>query len=180
LAQNADARQRRREVLAVPRSLSGLGACFTAAERLVAAAEAEADASLAGVDEEETAALEQALGAGGTGRGVTKAMRGSAGALKDLADQHKARRTRARRDALDRALVDLAAFYRDVLVRTIGAPVDPVHPDASDVAAAAAAKWTPESALRRVEAVLACREAVAANVKPRIAVEDLTLALWKG
>ena len=46
--------------------------------------------------------------------------------------------------------------------------------------AAAAAKWTPESTLRRMEAVLACRAAIEENVKPLIAVEAMMLALWRG
>ena len=46
--------------------------------------------------------------------------------------------------------------------------------------AQAADRWTPESALRRLEAVLACREAIELNVKPRIAVEAMMVALWQG
>jgi DNA polymerase-3 subunit delta' len=76
--------------------------------------------------------------------------------------------------------VDLAGFYRDVLARGLGAPVGPVHVDTAELAAAAAQKWTPESTLRRLEAVLACRTAIEANVKPRIAVEAMMLALWRG
>jgi len=58
--------------------------------------------------------------------------------------------------------------------------VPAVHLDVAAMAAGAAAKWTPEGALRRLEAVLACREAIEANVKPRIAVEAMMLALWRG
>jgi DNA polymerase-3 subunit delta' len=50
----------------------------------------------------------------------------------------------------------------------------------ADLVAAAADRWTPESVLRRIEAVLACREAVEANVKPRIAAEQMMLALYRG
>jgi DNA polymerase-3 subunit delta' len=45
---------------------------------------------------------------------------------------------------------------------------------------AAAGKWTPESTLRRLEAVLACRDAIDQNVKPDIAVEAMMLTLWRG
>jgi DNA polymerase-3 subunit delta' len=34
--------------------------------------------------------------------------------------------------------------------------------------------------LRRLTAVLECRDAIAANVKPRIAVESMMLTLWRG
>ena len=35
--------------------------------------------------------------------------------MKELEDRQKSRATRIKRDALDLALLDLAAFYRDVL-----------------------------------------------------------------
>jgi DNA polymerase III subunit delta' len=180
LASDPSARQRRDAVLGVPRRLTGVGACFDAASALIEAAEAEAAASTAATDTAERESLETALGAGGTGRGAAGAFRGAAGQLKELERRQKSRLTRTQRDALDRALVDLAAFYRDVLAVSFGAPVPPVHTDQAELATAAAAKWTPESTLRRVAAVLACRDAIEANVKPRIAVEAMMLALWRG
>lgn len=180
LANDPEARGRREDVLGVPRSLTNLPACFTAAEKFIAAAEAEANAALEGVAEKETEELKQALGAGGTGKGSTAATRGTAGILKDLERRQKSRTTRARRDALDRALVDLAAFYRDVMVNRFGATVPKIHPDISDLTRRAADAWTPESILHRIDAVLACREAIDLNVKPRIAVEEMMIALWRG
>ncbi|GAA3937425.1 DNA polymerase III subunit delta' [Actinoplanes auranticolor] len=180
LANDPEARGRREAVLAVPRRLSSVGACFDAASALIEAAEAEAATAFAENDTTERAALEQALGAGGTGRGAAGAMRGAAGQLKELEKKQKSRSTRSQRDALDRALVDLAGFYRDVLVTGLKAPVAVVHRDTAEQAAAAAGKWTPESTLRRLEAVLACREAIEQNVKPKIAVEAMMLNLWRG
>ncbi|MEV0564393.1 DNA polymerase III subunit delta' [Dactylosporangium sp. NPDC050588] len=180
LARDPQARARREAVLAVPRRLTGIGAAFDAAAALIEAAEAEAAASVLETDAAERAALETALGAGGTGKGAAGAARGSAGQLKDLERRQKSRATRAQRDALDRALVDLAGFYRDVLVHTFGAGVEPVHGDTDELAGAAAQKWAPESTLRRLESVLECRVAIEANVKPRIAVEAMMLALWRG
>ncbi|MEJ3749742.1 DNA polymerase III subunit delta' [Actinomycetes bacterium KLBMP 9797] len=180
LARDPEARRRREAVLAVPRRLTGVGACYDAASALIEAAEAEAAASVVESDATERSALETALGAGGTGRGAAGAARGVAGQLKELERRQKSRATRAQRDALDRALVDLAGFYRDVLTISMGAPVSAVHTDTEPLAAAAADKWTPESTLRRLEAVLACRDAIEANVKPRIAVEAMMLTLWRG
>jgi DNA polymerase-3 subunit delta' len=179
LSRDPEARKRREAVLAVPRRLTGIGACFDAAAALIAATDAEATANVSEVDAKERAELEMALGAGGTGKGAATAMRGSAGALKDLERKQKSRATRAKRDALDRALVDLAGFYRDVLVRRVGSGVAPVHVDAARDVASAASTWTPESALRRLEAVLACRDAIDANVKPLIALESLMVTLWR-
>ncbi|MEU6020967.1 DNA polymerase III subunit delta' [Micromonospora sp. NPDC047134] len=180
LAGDPQARARREAVLAVPRRLTSVGAAFDAASALIEAAEAEAEAAVVEVDAAERAALETALGAGGTGRGAAGAARGSAGQLKDLERRQKSRATRAQRDALDRALVDLAAFYRDALTMALGAPVAPVHTDTVELADAGARTWQAEGALRRLEAVLACRTAIEANVKPRIAVEAMMLSLWKG
>jgi DNA polymerase-3 subunit delta' len=180
LAGDPQARERRAAVLAVPRQLASVGACFDAANALIAAAEAEAAAAAADTDSAERSALETALGAGGTGKGAAGAVRGVAGQLKELEKRQKSRATRAQRDSLDRALLDLAGFYRDVLNLRWGAPVAPVHADTAALAAAAAERWTPESTLRRLESVLACRTAIDANVKPRIAVEAMMLQLWKG
>ena len=155
-----------------------MGACFDAAQALIEAAEAEALAVTADLAEREREELKTALGAGGTGRGTAAAARGSAGQLKELERRQKSRATRAQRDSLDRALVDLAGFYRDVLVQRLGAPVPLVHDDVADMSQAAAHKWTPEAALCRIDAVLHCREAIEANVKPRIAVESMMLSLW--
>jgi DNA polymerase-3 subunit delta' len=180
LARDAEARGRREAVLAVPRRLTGVGACFDAASALIEAAESEAAAAIGEVDAREKVELETALGAGGTGRGASGAIRGAAGQLKDLERRQKSRATRAQRDALDRALVDLAGFYRDVLAAQFRAPVPAVHVDTAPLSEAAAQKWTPESTLRRLEAILTCRAAIDANVKPRIAVEAMMLALWRG
>src|SRR3954453_13972910 len=180
LAGDPEARGRREAVLAVPRRLSSVGACFDAASALIEAAEAEAAGAFTENDSTERAALEQALGAGGTGRGAAGAMRGAAGQLKELEKRQKSRATRSQRDALDRALVDLAGFYRDVLVTKLRAQVAVVHTDTREMSSAAAERWTPEGTLRRLEAVLACREAIDLNGKPRIAVEAMMVNLWEG
>jgi DNA polymerase-3 subunit delta' len=182
LARDPEARSRREAVLAVPRRLTGIGACFEAAAALMAATDSEAAAAFTEVDAKERAELETALGSGGTGRGAAAAGRGTAGVLKELERRQKSRSTRAKRDALDRALVDLAAFYRDVLAHRLHAGVAPIHVDAAVAAdaTAAAQRWTAEATLRRLEAVLACRDAIEANVKPLIAVEAMMVSLWRG
>ena len=177
LARDEEARRRRTAVLSVPAALTTIGSCFDAADRLVTAAEQEAAVLSAELDGPETEALKQALGAGGTGKGAAAATRGSAGALKELERRQKSRSTRAQRDALDRALVDLAAFYRDVLLEQCGARVPRAHPDRGEDVALLARRLGPEGVLQRLDAVLGCREALELNVKPRIAVEAMTVAL---
>ncbi|GAB2484005.1 DNA polymerase III subunit delta' [Jatrophihabitans fulvus] len=177
LARDADARERRAAVLAIPASLDSLRACLLAADHLVGAAEAEATALSADLDAGETEALQVALGQGATGKGVATSVRGSAGVLKDLEKRQKSRATRTQRDALDRALVDLAAFYRDVLLRISGSTVAPSHPDLADDVRTVASRLDAAGVLRRLDAILACRQAIDDNVKPRIAVEAMTASL---
>ena len=177
LARDDQARERREAVLAIPAGLTSLHACFTAADHLVKAAEAEAKSLTTELDVTETEELKVALGAGGTGKGAASAARGSAGALKELERKQKSRATRLQRDALDRALVDLASFFRDVLMVQAAAEVPLAHPDfARDVQKVAKA-IDQAGALRRLDEVLACREAIELNVKPRFAVEAMTVAL---
>jgi DNA polymerase-3 subunit delta' len=152
-----------------------VGGALDAAAELVRAAEDEAAAQAGERDGPETVALKEALGVGV--RGVSP--RGTARPLKELEAEQKSRLTRAKRDALDRALIDLAAWYRDVLVQQLGAGqvVREVHSDQTAPVAILARAYTPEAVLRCVEAVLACREAIAANVAPLLACEAMALTL---
>jgi DNA polymerase-3 subunit delta' len=177
LARDEEARERRSAVLAIPASLTSLSACLAAADHLVTAAESEAGALTAELDAGESEALQVALGAGGTGKGAAGATRGTAGVVRELEKRQKSRATRTQRDALDRALVDLAAFYRDVLLIQAGSPVPAAHPDFAGDVRRVAGRVTSAGALQRLDAVLACREALNLNVKPRIAVEAMTTAL---
>ncbi|MDQ2708427.1 MAG: DNA polymerase III subunit delta', partial [Actinomycetota bacterium] len=111
---------------------------------------------------------------------VAAAARGAKAAERELERKQRSRATRNQRDSLDRALVDLAGFYRDVLTVRFDASVALTHPDRAADARRAASLWSPESALRRLEAVLACREALELNVKPRIAVEAMLTTLYTG
>jgi DNA polymerase III subunit delta' len=180
LARDENARNRREAVLSVPRSLRSPAEVFAAADGLVGAAEAEVAALTGERDEAEREELAISMGAGGSGKGVAQAQRAAKAAEKDLVTKQKQRATRTRRDALDRALVDLAGYYRDVLVRGFGAEVTATHPDRAREVEAEARDESRESALRRLEAILACREALETNVKPQIAVEAMVTALRAG
>ncbi|CAN5627578.1 DNA polymerase III subunit delta' [soil metagenome] len=177
LARDEHARERRAAVLAIPATLTSLSACFAAADHLVKSAEAEAKALTGEMDSVETEEMKIALGAGGTGKGAASAARGSAGALKELERKQKSRATRLQRDALDRALVDLAGFFRDVLLVQAGSPVLSAHPDFARDVSVVARSMDSAGALRRLDQVLACREAIELNVKPKFAVEAMTSAL---
>lgn len=174
LATDPEARARRARALGLARDAATPSRAYAAVEELVAAADEEAKALTVGRNEAETEELRIALGAGGTGKGTAGALRGAAGALKDLERRQKSRATRASRDALDRALIDLATYFRDALIVAAGAGgVAVSHPDMADRVAALAAHASQERLLRCIEAVLACREALAMNVKPKFAVDAM-------
>jgi DNA polymerase-3 subunit delta' len=178
LATDPEARQRRERALELVRDAVQPSKAYAAAEELVAAAETEAVALTADRAEAETEELRTALGAGGTGKGTASAMRGATGAIKDLERRQKSRQTRASRDALDRALVDLATYFRDALLVAANAgDVRPNHPDMADRVTALAGHAPPERLLRCIEAVLGCREALAVNVKPKFAVDAMVAAI---
>ncbi len=94
--------------------------------------------------------------------------------------EQKKRATRTKRDAIDRALIDLAGFYRDVLAVQAQADVELVNDEMRDAVSGVARTTTPESTLRRIEAILKARTAIDANVAPLLAVEAMTVSLRAG
>ena len=179
LARDEEARLARKAVLDVPLRLVSLAACMDAADDLVGSAKEETEAATEVLDGAETDALKNSLGVGARGPGVVAASRGSAGQLKELERRQKSRATRIGRDSLDRALVDLAGLYRDAMVLA-AAPEGELplnHPDRRADAVELSRRLGAEGALRRIDAILACRTALEQNVKPQIALEALTVAL---
>ncbi|OIJ96709.1 DNA polymerase III subunit delta' [Streptomyces sp. MUSC 14] len=176
LATDPAARERRGAVLKLPLRLDEVGACLRAAQELVDAAAEDAKQLAEEMDGKETEELKAALGAAQGGR----LPRGTAGVMKDLEDMQKRRRTRTQRDSLDVALGDLTAFYRDVLALQLGSRVAIANADAEDALDRLARGSSPESTLRRIEAIGACREALDRNVAPLLAVEAMTMALRAG
>jgi DNA polymerase III subunit delta' len=187
LATDEESRRRRREVLALPTRLRSVGECLAAAADLVEATAEEATTGNKNRDEAERAELtEISTASGGRGKRGTIRLRGSAAALKELEADQKRRGRRSQFDALDRALLDLAGWYRDVLATQLDAlrsgAVEPIHPDQSDTVARAARAWTPEQTLRRIDAILDCRQNMIelTSLTPLLAMEELALRLRAG
>lgn len=178
LATDESARTRRGDVLQLPLQVHDIGGCLKAAQKLVDSATEDAKLVAEETDAKETEELRAALGAAsGTGGRLP---RGTAGAMKDLQDRQKSRATRTRRDTLDLALVDLAGFYRDVLAVQMGAASELANEELRVSIDKIASGTTAESTLRRIEAVLHCRQALESNVAPLLAVEAMTVALRAG
>ncbi|APE37938.1 DNA polymerase III subunit delta' [Nocardia mangyaensis] len=180
LATDEDARTRRQRALALVGATERPGAAYAAADALVKSADDEAKLMSSDRDDRERDELATALGAGGTGKGAASATRGSAGILKELERRQKSRATRTGRDALDRALIDVAGMYRDALAMRFagrGATITLTHPDMAAEITDLATNVRPEGLLRSIDAVLACREALDLNVKPRFAVAAMVATL---
>ncbi|WP_326651619.1 MULTISPECIES: DNA polymerase III subunit delta' [unclassified Streptomyces] len=176
LATDERARARRATVLKLPLRVGDIGGCLKAAQELVDAAAEDAKQVAEEIDVKETEDLKTALGASAGGR----MPRGTAGAMKELEDKQKRRKTRSQRDSLDLALTDLTGFYRDVLALQMGSEVALANHDVRDSLDRIARGSTPEGTLRRIEAVVACRQALDRNVAPLLAVEAMAVTLRAG
>ncbi|WP_447038233.1 DNA polymerase III subunit delta' [Streptomyces sp. DSM 118878] len=176
LATDPRARERRAAVLKLPVRVQEIGGCLKAAQDLIDTAGEDAKQMAEEVDVKETEDLKAALG-GGQG---SRMPRGTAGVMKELEDKQKRRRTRTQRDSLDLALIDLTALYRDVLALQLGSRVAIANTEVQDMLERMALGTSPESTLRRIEAIGACRTALDRNVAPLLAVEAMTVALRAG
>ncbi|MFB7745804.1 DNA polymerase III subunit delta' [Streptomyces sp. NPDC056132] len=176
LATDAAARARRAAVLKVPLRVEDVGGCLKAAQELVDTAAEDAKQQADEVDVKETEDLKAAMGGVAGGR----MPRGTAGVMKELEDKQKRRKTRTQRDSLDLALTELTGFYRDVLTLQMGTRVAIANEDVRDAVDRIARASGPERTLRRIESILACREALDRNVAPLLAMESMTLALRAG
>ncbi|MCX4780108.1 DNA polymerase III subunit delta' [Streptomyces sp. NBC_01264] len=178
LATDEAARSRRATVLKMPLRVADVGDCLKAAQELVDAAAEDAKQVAEEVDTKETEELRAAMGAAaGTGGRMP---RGTAGVMKELEDRQKRRRTRTQRDSLDLALTDLTGFYRDVLALQLGSSLAIANEEIRQDLDRIARESGPERTLRRIEAIIACRQALDRNVAPLLAVEAMTMSLRAG
>ena len=173
LAVDEEARRRRQEVLRIPGGLRDLSSCFVAAEELLAMATEDAASITDALDAAEEESLMRAYGAGA--EGVTKARfdKLAESALKALRKMQASRRKRAVRDQLDRALVDLLTFYRDVLVLQMDAGVPLVNDEMRTQLSQEASASTSADTGRRLDAIERGRLAVQAHGALPLVLESM-------
>jgi DNA polymerase-3 subunit delta' len=163
-------------VLEIPTRLRDLGACMTAAANLAEAAEEEAKPRSERLDTRELADLEASYGAGTRGVRAT----GYAAAHKALQSNQKQRAKRIVRDCIDRYLLDLASFYRDVVALQLGARSELINEELRPQIASIARATTAEVSAGRLAAIFATREALEGEVAPLLALESLMISLKGG
>lgn len=177
IATDEQARGFRHQVLQLPLRLTDIGSCMAAAADLIAASQQESAREIAPRDEAELVALQDAWGAGAIGRGLAS---GASKAIKELEKDQKSRSTALNRSFLDRSLLDLASFYRDVLLLQSGSSVPLVNDDMEDEVVQLAERTTAEATIDRLDAIMAARRALNFNVAPLLALESMMLSIRVG
>ena len=170
LATNEGARTRRRDILSIPMRVTTLGQCLVAAQDIAEEASVRAAAKADADDARELADLRESWGVDESTR---RKPTGYAGEFAALTKDQDRRRKRLARDAIDGVLIDLLAFCRDVVAEQIAPGADLVNADVAGDIATAARTWTTESTLRRIDAIVECRQALAANAAPQLALERM-------
>jgi DNA polymerase-3 subunit delta' len=176
LALNESVRSTRSTIMNLPLQLNSLAAAFKAAQVLVDLATNQANESAGARDEREIAALQEAYGKGATGRGMAT---GAAKAVKELEKEQKSRATRMVRDSIDGALLDIATFYRDVMMVQSGSVEAIINTDMADAIHAYAAKHPKHTTVDKMSAIMDARISLSHNAAPLLTCEALMCRLAK-
>ncbi len=174
LAKNPDARTRRTDILKLPLTITDIASAFKSAGLLVDAAKNEAETDAEKRNESEITALREAWGQQGS-----RVIQGGAKAIKELERDQKSRQTRMVRDYLDRALLDIATFYRDTLMVQCGSEREEVliNGDMEREIQIVARATSAEKTLGKLEAIMRTRSNLAKNAAPLLAVEAMMVQL---
>jgi DNA polymerase-3 subunit delta' len=185
LAKNPQARSHRSDIVKLPLTITDIASAFKCAGLLVDAAKREAEEEASLRNEAETTALKEAWGQQGT-----RVVQGGAKAIKELEKDQKSRQTRMIRDYLDRALLDIATFYRDTLVIQSSHSLESnqqylsqeqkdalINPDLEREIKIVATNTSAEATLKKLEAIMKTRTNLLRNAAPLLAVEALMVQL---
>ena len=93
--------------------------------------------------------------------------------MKILGKEQKIRSTRLVRDYLDRALLDLATFYRDVLLFQSSLKTSLINADYLDTITKCANSSTISKSLNIIQSIVVTRDNLSRNAAPLLALEAL-------
>ena len=172
LAKSEEARNRRQAILKISLLITDVASAFKAAQVLVEAAKAEAEEEAEKRDNAELASLKEAWGQQGS-----KLTQGGAKVVKDLEKEQKSRTTRMVRDYLDRALLDIATLYRDILLIQANSLDSIINTDLISEITKISNSTTPESTLAKLEAIMSARTNLSHNAAPLLTIEALMVSL---
>jgi DNA polymerase-3 subunit delta' len=172
LAKSEEARTRRQAILKISLLITDVASAFKAAQVLVEAAKAEAEEEAEKRDDAELASLKEAWGQQGS-----KLTQGGAKVVKDLEKEQKSRTTRMVRDYLDRALLDIATLYRDILLIQANSLDSTINTDLISEITKISNSTTPEATLAKLEAIMSARTNLSHNAAPLLTIEALMVSL---
>ena len=172
LATNKEMRDERLKTLRIPSMLTDISSAYKAAAQLVDAAKLRAESDSETRNSVESEKLKQAWGATGS-----KLATGGSKAIKELEKEQKTRGTRMVRDYLDRALLDLATFYRDVMLVQSGATDFLINSDLQNEITNIASTSAESKTLDKIQVILKTRINLGHNAAPLLAVEALMCEL---
>ena len=172
LALDATARQNRENILRLPLMIKDIASAYKAAQFLVDSAKSEAVADTEEKDQNEISKLKEAWGSTGS-----KMVTGGSKAIKELEKEQKSRSTRMVRDYLDRALLDLATLYRDIMLVQANSTESLINQDLLEEIKQLAALKSPAKTVEQIDAILKTRRNLAQNAAPLLLIEALMCEL---
>ena len=172
LALDATARQNRENILRLPLMIKDIASAYKAAQFLVDSAKSEAVADTEEKDQNEISKLKEAWGSTGS-----KMVTGGSKAIKELEKEQKSRSTRMVRDYLDRALLDLATLYRDIMLVQANSTESLINQDLLEEIKQLAALKSPARTVEQIDAILKTRRNLAQNAAPLLLIEALMCEL---
>jgi DNA polymerase-3 subunit delta' len=102
---------------------------------------------------------------------------GGSKVIKELEKEQKSRSTRMVRDYLDRALLDLATLYRDIMLVQSNSTDSLINQDLVEQINQLAATSSQVKTLDKIEAILKTRRNLAQNAAPLLLIEALMCEL---
>ena len=172
LALDVTARHNRENILRLPLMIKDIASAYKAAQFLVDSAKSEAVADAEEKDQNEISKLKEAWGSTGS-----KMVTGGSKAIKELEKEQKSRSTRMVRDYLDRALLDLATLYRDIMLVQANSTESLINQDLLEEIKQLAALKSPARTVEQIDAILKTRRNLAQNAAPLLLIEALMCEL---
>ncbi|MGO3257170.1 MAG: DNA polymerase III subunit delta' [Glutamicibacter ardleyensis] len=173
LARDEKAHERREKVVTLPLRLSTLPQAMAAAAEISTLASEQAEAMTGSQLNAQIAELRHANGLGEEEH-IPPGLRGQ---FKSLEENAKRFARRATFDALDRTLIDLTTFFRDVLSLQLHSGIELINEHLRDKLEPYAASQRSEKTLAQLDAINETRQRLAANVNQLIALEALMARL---
>jgi DNA polymerase-3 subunit delta' len=174
LATNESVRNTRTTIMKLPLTLKGISSAFAAAQTLIDLATEQANTESEARNQNEIDDLSLAYGKGATGRGMAT---GGSKAIKELEKEQKTRSTRMVRDGLDAALLDIATFYRDVMIVQGGSADSLINQELENQITTYATNTKPYTTINKINAIMAARVKLNQNAAPLLTIEALMCVL---